>query len=43
MRQADMLQADTRAAPCSQPLQQRAYATGSVTDKYLSQLCSLGT
>jgi len=29
MLQADMLQADTRATPCSQPLQQRAYATAA--------------
>jgi len=27
MLQAHMLQADTHATPCSQPLQQRAYAT----------------
>ena len=48
MLQADMLQADTRATPCSQPLQQRAYATAapwlmeyvaSVTHSYLS--CAL--
>jgi len=25
----DMVQADTRATPCSQPLQQRAYATAA--------------
>jgi len=29
MLQADMLQADTRATPCNQPLQQRAYATAA--------------
>jgi len=29
MLQAGMLQADTRATPCSQPLQQRAYATAA--------------
>jgi len=50
MLQADMLQADTRATPCSQPLQLRAYATAAVwlmaeaaslTHSYLScALCS---
>jgi len=29
MLQADMLEADNRATPCSQPLQQRAYATAA--------------
>jgi len=29
MLQADVLQSDTRTTPCSQPLQQRAYATAA--------------
>jgi len=29
MLQADKLQSDTRATPCSQPQQQRAYATAA--------------